>query len=87
MARIDEREVFARYIGEKINAIRHSEYNKSAFFETYTDYCRIYGNEIPELPRRFALHSARIRLVQPVTGAIIDIESQLPDEMKRLMDI
>lgn len=35
-------------ISEKINAIRHSEYNKSAFFEKYTDLCRIYDEEIPQ---------------------------------------
>lgn len=35
-------------ISEKINAIRHSEYNKSAFFEKYTELCQIYGDEIPE---------------------------------------
>ena len=34
-------------ISEKINAIRHSEYNKSAFFEKYTDLCEIYGYDIP----------------------------------------
>lgn len=35
-------------ISEKINAIRHSEYNKSAFFEKYTKLCHIYGDEIPQ---------------------------------------
>lgn len=35
-------------ISEKINAIRHSEYNKSAFFEKYTNLCRVYGEEIPQ---------------------------------------
>ena len=35
-------------ISEKINAIRHSEYNKSAFFEKYTNLCKIYGDEIPQ---------------------------------------
>lgn len=35
-------------ISEKINAIRHSEYNKSAFFEKYTDLCEIYGEDIPQ---------------------------------------
>lgn len=34
-------------ISEKIKAIRHSEYNKSAFFETYTRLCQIYADEIP----------------------------------------
>lgn len=35
-------------ISEKINAIRHSEYNKSAFFEKYTNLCKIYGDDIPQ---------------------------------------
>lgn len=35
-------------ISEKINAIRHSEYNKSAFFEKYTNLCKIQAEEIPE---------------------------------------
>ncbi len=35
-------------IAEKINAIRHSEYNKSAFFEEYTNLCKTYGDDIPE---------------------------------------
>lgn len=35
-------------IAEKINAIRHSEYNKSPFFEKYVNLCRIYGDDIPQ---------------------------------------
>ena len=35
-------------ISEKIHAIRHSEYNKSAFFETYTELCRINAAELPQ---------------------------------------
>ncbi len=35
-------------ISEKIEAIRHSEYNKSAFFEKYTNLCDICVNEIPQ---------------------------------------
>lgn len=34
-------------ISEKINAIRHSEYNKSAFFEKYAELCKIYTSSIP----------------------------------------
>ena len=34
-------------IAEKIGAIRHSEYNKSAFFEKYTDFCGVYGDSFP----------------------------------------
>ena len=35
-------------IAEKIEAIRHSQYNKSPFFEKYVDLCKIHGDEIPE---------------------------------------
>lgn len=34
-------------IAEKIDAIRHSQYNKSPFFEEYVSMCEIYGDEIP----------------------------------------
>lgn len=47
----------------------------------------LYGTEIPELPRRFALHSARISLIHPMSGERIDIECEMPDEMKRLIGI
>lgn len=45
----------------------------------------LYGHEIDELPRRFALHSARIRLVQPMTGEIVDVTCPLPDALKNLL--
>lgn len=35
-------------IAEKIEAIRHSQYNKTPFFERYVDMCKIYGDEIPQ---------------------------------------
>ena len=35
-------------ISEKIDAIRHSEFNKSAFFDSYLDLCDIDADEIPE---------------------------------------
>ncbi len=35
-------------IGEKIEAIRHSEFSKSAFFERYIDRCNIYCDELPQ---------------------------------------
>lgn len=35
-------------IAEKIGAIRHSQYNKSPFFEEYVDLCEVYGSEIPQ---------------------------------------
>lgn len=45
----------------------------------------LYGTETDELPGRFALHSARLRLIQPLTGETIDISSPLPDELERLL--
>jgi 23S rRNA pseudouridine1911/1915/1917 synthase len=41
----------------------------------------LYGHEDPRLPGRFALHSTYIRLVQPVTGEIIERTSPLPSEL------
>ncbi|MBR6793756.1 MAG: AAA family ATPase, partial [Clostridia bacterium] len=35
-------------IAELIGAIRHSQYNKSPFFEQYVELCRIYGEEPPQ---------------------------------------
>ncbi len=46
----------------------------------------LYGTEIPELPRRFALHSARIRLIHPMSGETVDVECPLPDELKKLIE-
>lgn len=45
----------------------------------------LYGHEDPHLPGRFALHSALIRLAHPVTGAVIERESPLPEELARLL--
>ena len=46
----------------------------------------LYGAELPELPGRFALHSARIEFDHPLTGARIALFSPLPDELRRLME-
>ena len=46
----------------------------------------LYGTENAQLPGRFALHSARIGLDHPVTGARIELESPLPETLRRLMD-
>lgn len=46
----------------------------------------LYGTELECLPGRFALHSARIRLTQPVTGEVIDMESPLPAELMKLIE-
>lgn len=45
----------------------------------------LYGTETEELPGRFALHSTRIRLTQPLTDKFIEIESPLPEELRRLL--
>ena len=45
----------------------------------------LYGTELPELRGRFALHSAFISLVQPVTGKRIEIEEALPEELRNLL--
>ena len=46
----------------------------------------LYGTELPELPGRFALHSAHIALTQPLTGARIELDSPLPPELEALLD-
>jgi len=45
----------------------------------------LYGTELSQLQGRFALHSARIRLVQPITGERIEIEELLPKELEALL--
>ena len=45
----------------------------------------LYGTETQELPDRFALHSASIRLFQPITGEEIALESPLPEELTSLL--
>ena len=45
----------------------------------------LYGVELPELPRRFALHSCSLRL-QTLHSGEIAIESPLPTELRRLLD-
>lgn len=45
----------------------------------------LYGTELAQLPGRFALHSTRIELVQPLRGEKIALESPLPEELRRLL--
>ena len=45
----------------------------------------LYGRELPRLPDRFALHSASLRLLQPVTGAEIVLRSPLPAALEALL--
>ena len=46
----------------------------------------LYGSELQSLPGRFALHSHRIVLSQPRTGARIECVSPLPQELYRLLE-
>ena len=45
----------------------------------------LYGEEVPELPERFALHSAFIRLEQPVRGTEIVLNAPLPPALGALL--
>ena len=45
----------------------------------------LYGTETEELPDRFALHSASIRLFQPITGEEIALECPAPPELLNLL--
>lgn len=45
----------------------------------------LYGTELPQLPGRFALHSAAIRLCQPVTGERLAFSSPLPPALENLL--
>lgn len=45
----------------------------------------LYGTELPQLPGRFALHSAAIRLRQPVTGESLSFSSPLPPALENLL--
>ena len=45
----------------------------------------LYGTEDRTLIARPALHSYHLRMVHPVTGAVIDITALLPEDMHRLL--
>lgn len=45
----------------------------------------LYGTELPELPGRFALHSAELVLAHPLTGDVLHIASLLPEELSALL--
>ena len=45
----------------------------------------LYGTELDDLPGRFALHSALLRLRHPVTGEWIERESPLPSALSALL--
>ena len=45
----------------------------------------LYGTEDRALIARPALHSYHLRMVHPVTGAVIDVTAPLPEDMRRLL--
>jgi len=45
----------------------------------------LYGRELQSLPGRFALHSAFIRLQQPITSKTIELEEPLPSPLSALL--
>ena len=47
----------------------------------------LYGTELPELSGRFALHSAYLSCVQPITGQNIEIDEPLPDALAALLHL
>ena len=47
----------------------------------------LYGSELSTLEGRFALHSAYLSIVQPITGERIEIEEPLPQALEALLRI
>lgn len=45
----------------------------------------LYGSELAALPGRFALHSAHLSLVHPITGERITLDEPLPPALSTLM--
>ncbi len=45
----------------------------------------LYGTELPQLPGRFALHSAEVALVHPITGEKLRLTAPLPPEISALL--
>lgn len=45
----------------------------------------LYGTELPQLPSRFALHSAEVALVHPITGEKLRLTAPLPPEISALL--
>lgn len=45
----------------------------------------LYGHELPELPGRFALHSAELTLLHPFTGEMMQLSSPLPEALSKLL--
>lgn len=47
----------------------------------------LYGTELPELCGRFALHSARLVCMQPITGEQIELAEPLPEALSSLLSV
>ena len=45
----------------------------------------LYGEELPQLPGRFALHSHRLELRHPLTGELLELRSPLPPALADLL--
>lgn len=45
----------------------------------------LYGEPLDALPGRFALHSAYLRLTQPITGQIVELHEPLPGALLALL--
>ena len=45
----------------------------------------LYGTEDRALIARPALHSYHLRMLHPVTGAVIDVTAPLPEDIQRLL--
>lgn len=45
----------------------------------------LYGTELPQLPGRFALHSAALDLKHPITGEMLHLTSPLPEALTALL--
>ena len=45
----------------------------------------LYGAELSSIPGRFALHSASIRMTQPITGETLSLDEPLPPELEVLL--
>lgn len=46
----------------------------------------LYGTEDPGLISRPALHAWGLRLVHPVTGEVLELTAELPEDMRRLLE-
>ena len=46
----------------------------------------LYGAPLPQLPGRFALHSALLSFTHPLTGRLITLESPLPAALAQLLE-